>query len=378
MNQQPHEKDPEQVISIGTYRNKVRMATLYVETPFIFESGFEMSGIQVAYETWGKLDKNGSNAILLVHALTGDSHAASHGPDDCEGWFEGMVGKGRAFDPEKHYIVCANWLGSNYGTTGPVSIDPATGRPFGTSFPRVSIPDMARVLKALSDHLGIKSWHTAAGGSVGGLIILDLAARFPALLDSAIPIATSLRSSPWVIAFHAIMRRILLLGRDSSDEELQRRSLEAARMVGMVTYRSRQEFVKKFRRIRAELHWQEKGCLFAVESYLQHQGIKLDQRFDPTTYEYLTVAADNFDLGETHGSVEIAMSRIRCPVLAVGIDSDYLFPLEEQEEIVSELKKAGGNAQMGVITSDFGHDGFLIEFDQLNSLVGEFLGRLPL
>ncbi|MFA6032827.1 MAG: homoserine O-acetyltransferase [Myxococcota bacterium] len=360
-------------VTLGSYRSTVRKAILFTGRPFTFESGATLSPIEVAYETWGELNGDRSNAVLLVHALTGDSHAASHHPGDREGWFEGVVGEGRGLDPSKFHIVCANWLGSKYGTTGPTSINPGTGRPFGVGFPAITVGDISRVMRALCDHLEIPRWNAVMGGSVGGLITLDYAARYPSGLEAAVPVACSLASSPWVIAFHGIMRRILSIGRDSGSDELFRRSLEAARMVGMVTYRSRGEFVKRYQRARADLQWQDKGCSYAVESYLQYQGQKLDQRFDPTSYECLTRAADSFDLGEVHGGVALAASRIKARVLAIGIDSDYLFPLEEQQEIVSAITAAGGRAELAVIASEYGHDGFLIEHNQINRLLRGFL-----
>ncbi len=370
-------KDPIVEVRIGTYTNTVRIATLFVESPLAMEHGAVLCPVQAAYETWGTLNDDASNAYLLVHALTGDSHAASHGEKDRPGWFDGVVGRGCALDPEKHFIVCANWLGSNYGTSGPASVDPDTGRPFGLSFPAVTVGDMSRVLNALTVHLGIKRWQCIIGGSVGGMIVLDFIARFPGLVERAVPMATAFRASPWVIGFHEIMRRILDIGRDSKDPELFRRSLEVARMVGIATYRSRQEFVSRYQRVRADLAWQDEGCRFAVESYLRYQGRKLDERFDPTTYSYLTKAADMFDLSETHGSLRQALSRIRCKVRVVGIDTDYLFPLSEQQEIAEEMKAAGIDADLSVISSENGHDGFLIEFDQLNQIISEFLGYIP-
>lgn len=358
---------------IGTYTNYVRIAELFTENGLVMENGASLGPIDAAYETWGTLNEDASNAVLLVHALTGDSHAAAHEEGDRPGWLEGVIGKDRALDPDKLFIVCANWLGSNYGTTGPASIDPKTGVPWGTAFPPVTVGDMSRVLNALSSHLGISRWKCIIGGSVGGMIVLDFISRFPGLTAAAVPMATAFRASPWVIAFHEIMRRIIAIGRDSGDAELLRRSLEAARMVGIATYRSRQEFVSRYQRARAELSWQDEGCLFAVESYLRHQGKKLDERFDPTTYAYLTKAADMFDLGETHGSIEQALQRVRCPVMAVGIDSDYLFPLSEQREIADEMKKYGVDCSLAVITSENGHDGFLIEFDQLDRFISNFL-----
>ncbi len=373
MTQRNRQRDPEVQVRIGTYVNTVQQATLFETEPLVLEVGAALRPVQVAYETWGTLDAAGGNAVLLIHALTGDSHAASHGEGDAPGWFEGVIGEGKALDPGKYFVVSANWLGSNYGTTGPASVDPATGAPFGTRFPRVTISDMSRVLKALADHLGIAAWRAVIGGSVGGMVTLDYAARFPGMLRATVPMATSFRASPWVIAFHEIMRRIIAIGHDSGDPELLRRALEAARMVGIATYRSREEFVSRYHRARAELTWQDEGCIFAVESYLRHQGKKLDERFDPITYAYLTKAADMFDLGETHGTLALALSRIRCKALAVGIDSDYLFPLAEQREIADRMKAAGIDADLAVINSENGHDGFLIEFEQLNRIIGGFL-----
>ncbi len=376
MTSRPHEKDPIVEVRIGTYKNSVRRARLFEDKPFELELGARLSPIDVAYETWGELNDDGTNAVLVVHALTGDSHAAPHSPKDGPGWFEGIIGRGSALDPQRYYIVCANWLGSNYGSTGPTSANPETGQPFGEDFPQITIGDMSRIQKSLTDHLGIKKWSAVIGGSVGGMIVLDFAARFPGALIAAIPIATAFRASPWVIAFHEIMRRILSIGRDSGDDDLLRRALEAARMVGIVAYRSRTEFVSRYQRARAELHWQDEGCSFAVESYLRHQGMKLDERFDPTTYGCITKAADMFDLGETHGSLSQALLRLRCKLLAIGVNSDHLFPFEEQQEIVNEICAAGKTAELGMIESKNGHDGFLIEFEQLGQLVDSFLKRI--
>lgn len=370
-----HIPDPIIDVCIGHYRNRARQATLFTDRPLNLETGVALGPIEVAYETWGTPSPTLDNAVLIVHALTGDSHAAAHSEDDAPGWFEGVVGKGCALDPKRDYIVCANWLGSNYGTTGPASINKETGKPWGKTFPSITIGDMSRVLKALSDHLGISKWRAVIGGSVGGMVTLDFISRFPGLVAAAIPMATAFRASPWVIAFHSIMRRIISLGIDSNDEELLRRSLEAARMVGIVTYRSRQEFVNRYHRVRAELTWQDKGCTFAVESYLSHQGKKLDERFDPITYTYLTQAADMFDLGETHGNLDMAVSRVRCPVTVVGIDTDYLFPLSDQEEIRDAMAEGNTEVTMETIMSAHGHDGFLIEFEQLNRIIGDFLSR---
>ncbi len=373
MNTSPHEKDPRVEVQIGTYKNLVHRVTLFENRPFELELGARLGPIDVAYETWGELNDDGTNAVLIVHALTGDSHVASHSLDDHPGWFEDIVGRGCSFDPRRHYIVCANWLGSNYGSTGPTATNPKTGKPFDDDFPQITIGDMSRIQKSLTDHLEIPQWHTVIGGSVGGMIVLDFATRFPGALLSAITMATAFRASPWVIAFHEIMRRVLSIGHDSGDEDLLRRALEVARMVGIMTYRSRGEFVKRYRRARAELHWQDEGCSFAVESYLRHQGMKLDERFDPTTYSCITKAADMFDLSETHGSLSQALARLRCPVLAVGIDSDYLFPLEEQQEIVDEIHGVNKSAELGVIESENGHDGFLTEHEQLGRLIVSFL-----
>ncbi len=366
-------RDPIVDVRIGTYANQVRCATLFADAPLRLEHGEAFGPIDVAYETWGTLSPERNNAILLIHALTGDSHAAAHGPDDTPGWFDGVIGSGRGLDTDRHFVVAANWFGSNYGSTGPSTVNPVTGAPWGEGFPTVTIADMSRVFKALTDHLGIRKWRLVIGGSVGGMIVLDFIARFPGAAEAAAPMATAFRASPWVIAFHEIMRCVIAIGHDAQDDELLRRALEVARMVGIVTYRSREEFISRYHRARAELDWQDEGCIFAVESYLRHQGKKLDERFDPTTYAYLTKAADMFDLGETHGSLHQALARIRCRVLTIGIDSDYLFPLGEQQEIVDRMRGAGIDAFLATLTSQNGHDGFLVEFDQLNRILDAFL-----
>lgn len=366
-------RDPIVDVRIGTYTNQVRCATLFRDAPLRLEHGATFGPIDVAYETWGTLTPERDNAVLLIHALTGDSHAAGHGPGDRPGWFDGVIGQGRGLDTDRCFVVAANWFGSNYGSSGPATVSPVTGKPWGETFPTVTIGDMSRVLKALSDHLGIRKWRLVIGGSVGGMIVLDFISRFPGYMKAAAPMATAFRASPWVIAFHEIMRCIIAIGHDARDEELLRRALEVARMVGIVTYRSREEFISRYHRARAELDWQDEGCIFAVESYLRHQGKKLDERFDPITYAYLTKAADMFDLGETHGDLDQALARIRCRVLTIGIDSDYLFPLSEQQEVVQRMKGAGIDAVLATLSSQNGHDGFLVEFEQLNRVLTTFL-----
>ncbi len=376
MSAQPQTKDPLVEVCIGTYCNQVRRAELFVDKPLHLRRGGVLRPVQVAYETWGTLNDEGTNGVLLLHALTGDSHAAATPENPEPGWFQGSIGEGRGLDPSRHFIICANWLGSNYGTSGPTAVNPDTGEPYGERFPQMTIDDISRVQKALLDHLGITRLLALVGASVGGLVALDMAARFPRLAAALIPIATSFRASPWVIAFHGIMRRVLSIGRDSGDPELERRALETARMIGMVTYRSRQEFAERYRRVRAELDWQDQDCSFAVESYLSYQGQKLDQRFNATSYELATRAADGFDLGEVHGSLDQAISRINARVLCVGVDTDHLFPLDDQREIVDVVTAKGRDATLGVIRSDNGHDGFLIEFEQLNRLIGPFLSSV--
>lgn len=366
-------------------RPQMKFFTFAVDEPMVLESGRRFGPITVAYETYGKLNEEGTNAILIEQALTGDSHAASHGPDDEPGWWEGLIGPGRLFDTDRYFVICANVLGGCQGTTGPASIDPRTGQPYGSRFPVVTILDMVNVQRALLRHLGIRKLFTVAGGSMGGMQVLQWAVSYPELVHSIIPIATPGRSCPQSIAYNEAGRQAIYRdpdwrGGDYYGTPGPVNGLAVARMLAMITYQSNASMDRKFgRRLQngPEADLFDLKTQFEVESYLAYQGRKLVERFDANSYVYLTRSLDLFDLGRGFSSYEEALSRIRCPVLTVGIDSDILYPTYQQKEFVDILHRQGCPVEYVEMKTPHGHDAFLIDFEQLTGLVKPFLDGLP-
>lgn len=354
-----------------------------IDGPIRLDSGRLLGPITVAYETYGTLSPEKDNVILIPHALTGDSHCASHGPDDPEeGWWEPLVGPGRLFDTERFFVVCANVLGGCQGTTGPSSIDPATGKPYGMRFPVVTVRDMVRVQKALLDQLGIKRLCLVAGGSMGGMQTLQWAVDYPEMVGAALPIATPSRSSAQSIAYNEVGRQAIMLdpfwrgGDYYGYDEGPDAGLAVARMLGMITYQSDASMAAKFgRRLmdgpQADIY--DLATQFEVESYLHYQGKKLVRRFDANTYIYLTRALDLFDLSHGYGSMEEALDRISCPVLVYGMSSDILYPTYQQKELVNALARLGKNVEYAELETDYGHDGFLIEFPRMEPTLRAFV-----
>lgn len=359
----------------------------FAEPPneFVLESGEKLGPITVAYETCGALARNGQNAILIVHALTGDSHVARHSDDDPrEGWWEALVGPGRAIDTDQYFVVCANVLGGCQGTTGPSSINPRTGRPYGMSFPVVTIRDMVRVQKELLDYLGVKRLVAVMGGSMGGMQALEWAVTFPDFMKGTIPIATPARQSPQAIGYNEVQRRAIMLdptwkGGNYKPGDGPAAGLAAARMLGMITYQSEEIMRRKFG-FRLSPRYAEQRFDFAskfeVESYLHYQGRKLVRRFDANTYLYLTKAMDLFDISFGRGSYEAALARIKAKVLLIGVSSDILYPAYQQKQLVKDLRAEGVDAAYEEIESPCGHDGFLIEFEKMSPIVRGFLASL--
>ncbi|MHB1127285.1 MAG: homoserine O-acetyltransferase MetX [Bacillota bacterium] len=353
---------------------------------FRLESGAKIGPITVAFETYGVLNSEGDNAILILHALTGDAHAAGKKTteDHAVGWWDRMIGPGRPFDTRKYFVICSNVLGSCYGTTGPASPDPASGQCYRMDFPVVTIRDMVRVQKALIEHLGVRRVVTATGGSMGGMQALEWAVTYPDFLDSVIPIATSGRMSAFGIAYNEVQRRSILLDPrwqngqyDPADPPAE--GLSLARMIGTITYKSDVSFTMKFGRTFAGSGKEDYfrfDSRFEVENYLEYQGNKLVQRFDANSYLYLTKAMDLHDVGRGYDSYDQALSRIRAPLLAIGINSDFLYLPHQQKEIVNILQKHGRPAKYVELDSPYGHDSFLIEFDMMAPIVRDFLAHI--
>lgn len=324
------------------------MSTCHLDLlgPFELESGTSLPRVRVAYRTWGTLDEDGANAVLVCHALTGSA--------DVDLWWGGLLGPGRALDPGKDFVVCSNVLGSCYGTTGPSSPRPDGGGLWGPDFPAVTVRDMVRLQAALLDALGVRRLRLVLGGSLGGMQALEWALLYPDRVEAIAPIATSGRHSAWCIAFGEAQRQAIQV-----DPVL---GLAVARAIAMCTYRSRASFEARFgRRLR------EPG-LYEVESWLQHHGEDLVARFDSDTYVTLTRAMDSHDVARGRGAYEEVLRSIETPALVVTIDSDVLYPPEEQIELASLLPAA----RLAALRSPHGHDAFLIDVEPLNDLVAGF------
>jgi homoserine O-acetyltransferase/O-succinyltransferase len=359
---------------------------LFSETnPLEMDCGEKLSPVTAAYETYGELNAAGDNAILVCHALTGSAHAAGYLSSDPKsaGWWNSFIGDGKAIDTRKYFVVCSNFLGGCYGTTGPVSLSPITGRPYGTSFPQMTIRDMVRVQKALIDFLGVKQVRTVIGGSLGGMQALEWGVMFPGVVRSIIPIATASAHSPWCIGLNDIARQAIMNDPGWRNGEYYghgqpQRGLSLARQVAMVSYRSDVSFLDRFRRDKINSNGSgarsrfDSTNFFQIESYLRYQGKKLVDRFDANTYIYISRAMDLHDVAYGRENIEDVLSSVNVPVLCVGIDSDILYPVHEQKKLASQLPRA----RYREIASPFGHDAFLIEFEQLGRFVREFLGDI--
>src|ERR687886_1897177 len=313
------------------------------------ELGGHLSEVTLGYETWGELDGTGENAVLIVHALTGDAHAAGEPSEAYRkgGWWNPMIGPGRAIDTERYFVVCSNVLGGCYGSTGPTSIDPETGRPYGMRFPVVTIRDIVRAQKRLLDDLGVQRLKAVIGGSIGGQQALEWAVEFPDFMEKTVPIAANGALGPLGLGMSEIGRRAIMAdplwrgGDYYGEEKGPETGLAIARMAGMLTYQSaagQWERVGREPASRPALH-EEFGGRFEIESYLHYQGRDLVDRFDANTYLYLSRAMDLYDVAAGYKSEEEALSHIEAEVLFVGVSSDWLFP---PDEVRATAERASG------------------------------------
>lgn len=332
-----------------------------LEKPFVTDSGFEFPEPVMAYKTWGSLNKARDNVILICHALTGNAAA--------DEWFPGLFQQGGVLDTDEYFVICTNVLGSCYGSTGPWFSNPETGKPYRADFPEITIRDIVRFQQQFLDELNIKGIETVIGGSMGGMQALEFA-----IMDdrvrSAVPIAMGKAHTSWQIGISHAQRKAIYADPNWNNGYYEKGNgpadgLSAARMIAMISYRCQQDFEQKFRR---DLQPGYEN-LYKVESYLNYQGQKLVDRFDALTYIYLTKAMDSHDVARGRASYKKLLASVNIPVLVIGIDSDLLYPTSEQKELAELL----GNSQYEEIKSDHGHDAFLIEFDQLNSLIKPFL-----
>ncbi len=353
---------------------------------FALEGGGCLDEVDVAYESWGTLDAEASNAVLVCHALTGDAHAAGpSGPGQAAaGWWDDLIGPGKAIDTDQFYVVCANVLGGCQGTTGPASPHPDDGEPYGSRFPIVSVRDTVRTQAALADALGIRRWAAVVGGSVGGMQAIEWAVMYPDRVGSMINIASAVSASPLQIGWSMVGRLAIVQDPKWSDGNYYDQGigggphlgLMLARRIAQLHYRSDQSFADRFGRSSVDrLDSFNLWDRFQIESYLDHHGQKLAKRFDANTYLVLNKAMDLHDIGRGRGGYEAAIARISCPSLVVSVSSDALYTPRQQRELHKLLTEAGAEVCFETIESDHGHDGFLIEFDQLEPVLGKFLAK---
>lgn len=353
---------------------------------FVLESGATLSPVTVAYEAYGEPNAGRDNAVLILHALTGSAHAAGRsGPEDRQpGWWDPLIGPGRAFDTDRYWVICSNILGSCYGTTGPASINPATGRPYAMTFPVVTVRDMVRLQRLFLEQLGVQRLLCVAGGSLGGMQALEWLVNFSDWLDAALVIACPAQLSAQGIAFNLVQRLAIMQdpawqGGDYYPGPGPERGLALARMIGTITYKSDESWRFKFGRAFGEADpdgYYRFGSRFEVENYLHYQGRKLVQRFDANSYLYLTKAMDLHDIGRGYGSWQEALSGVESKVLVMGISSDILYPPYQQKEIVHALRRQGKEARYVELKSPFGHDAFLIEFGKMTPIIRSFLDEV--
>ena len=356
------------------------------DQPFTFKSGQVLPGFTLRYETYGELNENGDNAILICHALSGNHHCAGrHLPEDRKaGWWDNIIGPGKAIDTNRFYVIGANCLGGCSGSTGPSSLNPATGRAYGIEFPFVTIHDMVRSQKLLMDHLGVQALHAVVGGSMGGMQATLWAILYPTFVRRLLAMATTAREGAQAIAFNEVGRQAIMQDPDwnQGDYPLEggpRVGLAIARMMAHITYLSDASMDRKFgRRKKAQATSVEAYTFdmqFEVESYLRYQGESFINRFDANSYLYITRALDQFDLALAYGSLEKAFAPVLAETLVVGFTSDWLFPPEQNRNITLALLRAGKRASYAELATDLGHDSFLLESEDLYALVRGFLER---
>ncbi len=362
---------------------KTQKVRLYTEAePFHFDSGASIGPIDVAFETYGELNSERTNCILVCHALTGSAHAGFFNSEDDKipGWWDGIIGPGKALDTAKYFVVCSNILSGCYGTTGPATMNPVTMREYGTSFPVTTIRDMVRVQKRLLDWLGVERLQLVIGGSMGGMQVLEWAVMYPDFVERAVPVATGASHTAWGIGLNEVARQAVFndpayMNGNYYASGQPSRGLALARMIAMISYRSPESFTMRFQRERMRdgggIGYFDLKNIFQVESYLHYQGVKLVERFDANTYVYITRAMDLHDVARGRGKLGDVMSSIRAKTLCVGISSDVLYPAVEQRGL-AELIPGASYAE---IQSIHGHDAFLIEFEQMNRLLISFIER---
>jgi homoserine O-acetyltransferase len=347
----------------------------------LLESGRTLGPVTLAYETYGLLNADRSNAILVCHALSGDAHAAGfHAGEDAPGWWDAMIGPGKAFDTQQYFVICANIIGGCKGSTGPSSSNPKTGKPYALDFPMITITDMVNAQRQLIDYLGIEKLFCVVGGSMGGMQVLQWASAFPDRVRAAIPIATALKQSPQQIAFDEVIRQSIMADPawrkgDYYDHGQPKKGLAVARMIGHITFMSDQSMEQKFsRKLKNGNYSFSFAEDFEVEGYLRYRGDSFVKRFDANSYLYITKAMDYFDL--SGGLFLPGVKKTGTRFLVISFTSDWLYPSHQSQEIVRLLKRRGIAATYCDLKSTYGHDAFLVEVEEETRLIGNFLENI--
>lgn len=381
----PHRRFSDDLPASGAWKpgdptGNRKFVTVTDGRPFALEGGGRIDEVVLAYESWGELNAQASNAVLVCHALTGDSHAAgSIGPGHlADGWWNDLIGPGKALDTDRWFVVCANVLGGCQGSTGPASVVPGTDRSYGAAFPQITMRDIVRSQRRLADRLGIDRWLAVVGGSMGGMQVLEWGAMFPDRLDALIPVATTAAASPQQISWSAVERLAIVNDAnwaggnyyDALPGHGPWAGLALAREISQVTYRTTEVFDDRFGRNHQNKREEfDQWGRFEVESYLDHHGQKLVRRFDANSFLVLSKAMDLHDIGRGRGGVEAALGRLSMPVLTASITSDILYPPYQQARIHAGVEAAGGVSDYHVVDSPQGHDGFLLESAFLGPLI---------
>jgi homoserine O-acetyltransferase/O-succinyltransferase len=362
----------------------VRRQYAHFNLPLHLQSGQTLESFTLAYETYGQLNADRSNAILICHALSGDAHVAGYhtgDPDEKPGWWDDAVGPGKMFDTRRYFVICANVIGGCQGSTGPSSLAP-DGKPYAMRFPFVTVQDMVHAQHHLIRYLGIERLFSVAGGSMGGMQALQWAVDYPDAVSSVLFLASTARSSAQNIAFNEIGRQAIYADPNWNNGDYYNgprpaNGLAVARMVGHITYMSEHSLGEKFGRRLQNGHSLSYGFEpeFAVESYLQYQGRKFVERFDPNSYLYITKALDYYDVAQGYGSMQAALSRIQCPVLVVSFSSDWLYTEGQARELVDALRAQEREVEYHHLKAHFGHDSFLIEVDTMTRLISGYLDK---
>jgi homoserine O-acetyltransferase len=366
-----HEDTPKMIVSANT----VRFDSMALD------NGTTLGPIDVAYETYGELNAAKTNAIMVLHAFSGDAHAAGISAETGKpGWWDNMIGPGKAFDTNLYFVICSNVLGGCRGTTGPGSLNPATGCPYAMSFPVITIGDMVRLQKMLIDSFGIQRLLSVTGGSMGGMQALEWAAAYPGSVVSAIPVATTTRHSAQQIAFNEVGRQAIMADPDWADgnyydKQPPARGLAVARMVGHITYMSDDSMREKFgRRLRGKENFSFGFDVdFEVESYLRYRGSQFVYRFDANSYLYITKAMDYFDLTNGQGTLAAALEKTQARFLVISFSSDWLYPSYQSQELVRALRSRNRDVAYVELESNYGHDSFLVDVVEQTDLVRGFL-----